>query len=388
MSTGESAKADFGPLLSRIPFARPNMTRMAEDARQFGSDYLRWAKTHPAARYDLTSSGLPFYRLRDLPVSIGDLELSGSGGYGHEPLLRAIAARYRVPRACVVSAMGTSMANHLVFSALLEPGDEVLIEHPAYDPLPALAGQLGIAVKRFTRRADDGFRLDADEVARKLGPRTRLVVLTNLHNPSGALADDDALREVGAAARRVGARVLVDEVYLDALFEPEPRTAFHLGEAFIVTSSLTKVYGLNGLRCGWVFAEPALAERMWRVMELTVGHGAMAAEQLGVIALESLGRIAARSRGILDANRDALNAFYRTRADLDWSEHRFGTVSFPRLRTGTAAPLCALLESKYDTAVVDGAFFEMPEHVRIALGAQPDDFAEGLRRLGRALDEL
>lgn len=364
------------------------MKTMADDARRFGSAYLHWAKTHPAARYDLTSSGLPFFALRDLPVSLGDLELSGSGGYGYEPLLRAIAARYRVPRACVVSAMGTSMANHLVYSALLQPGDEVLIEHPAYDPLPALARQLGITVKRFARRADDGFRLDADEVARNLGPRTRLVALTNLHNPSGALADDDTLRRIGEAARRVGARVLVDEVYLDALFEAEPRTAFHLGDAFVVTSSLTKVYGLNGLRCGWVFAEPALAERMWRVMELTIGHGAMAAERLGVIALENLDLVAARSRRMLDANRDALNAFYRGRADLEWTEHRFGTVSFPRLRTGTAATLCALLESKYDTAVVDGAFFEMPEHFRVALGAEPDTFSEGLRRLGLALEEM
>lgn len=364
------------------------MTPMAETTREFGSEYLRWAKTHPAATYDLTSSGLPFYRLRDLPVKLVDLELSGSGGYGYDPLLRAIAARYRVPRECVVSAMGTSMANHLVFAALLQPGDEVLIEHPAYDPLPSLARQLGIGVRRFPRRAEDGFRLDPVEIARNVGPRTRLIALTNLHNPSGALADDDTLRRVGEVAREAGVRVLVDEVYLDALFEPEPRTSFHLGETFVVTSSLTKVYGLNGLRCGWVFAEPALAERMWRLTELFIGHGAMAAELLSLAALENLDAIAARSRRILDANRDALNAFYRTRSDLEWTGHRFGTVSFPRLRKGTAAPLVRLLETKHDTAVVDGAFFEMPEHFRIALGTEPDMFAEGLRRLGLALDEM
>jgi aspartate/methionine/tyrosine aminotransferase len=127
---------------------------------------------------------------------------------------------------------------------------------------------------------------------------------------------------------------------------------------------------------------------MWRLTELFVGHGAMAAERLGLIALENLETIAARSRRVLDANRDALNAFYRTRADLEWTEHRFGTVSFPRLRAGTAAPLCRLLEAKHDTAVVDGAFFEMPEHFRIALGAEPEVFAEGLRRLGLALDAM
>jgi len=361
---------------------------MAEAEREFGSEYLRWAKTHPAARYDLTSSGVPFFRLSELPVALEELELSGSGGYGHDPLLRAIAARYRVPRDCVVSAMGTSMANHLVYAALLQPGDEVLIEHPAYDPLPALARQLGITIRRFARRAEDGFRIDPDEVAQGITPKTRLIALTNLHNPSGALTDDDTLRRVGEIAREAGARVLVDEVYLDALFEPEPRTSFHLGETFVVTSSLTKVYGLNGLRCGWVFAEPALAERMWRLTELFLGHGAMAAELLSLKALENLGAIAARSRALLETNRDALNAFYRTRGDLEWTEHRFGTVSFPRLREGTAAPLCRLLQERYDTAVVDGAFFEMPEHFRIALGTDPQTFAEGLRRLGLALDDL
>ena len=362
------------------------MTAVAAEERRFGSDYLRWAKTHSPATYDLTSSGLPFYRLRDLPITIDELELSGSGGYGHEPLIRAIAARYRVPHECVVTTLGTSMANHFVYAAVLQPGDEVLIEHPAYEPLPALAAQLGIAVRRFARRADDGFRLDPAEVARAVTPKTRLIAITNLHNPSGALATDDELRAVAAVARGVGAKVLVDEVYLDALFEPEPRTSFHLGDDFIVTSSLTKVYGLNGLRCGWVFAEPLLAERMWRLMELFLGHGAMAAELLGLRALEEIDRIAARSKALLDANRDALNAFYRTRQDLDWTEHRFGTVSFPRLRDGTAAALCARLEQQYDTAVVDGAFFEMPEHFRIGLGAEPGMFAEGLRRLGLALD--
>ena len=361
---------------------------MNEDTRQFGSEYLRWAKTHPAAKYDLTSSGVPFLEMEDLPVRLRDLELSGSGGYGYEPLLQAIAARYRVPRECVVSAMGTSMGNHLVMAALLRPGDEVLIEHPAYDPLPSLARQLGIHVRRFARRAEDAFAIDPDELARNVGLGTRLIALTNLHNPSGALTGDDTLRQIGEVARSVGARVLVDEVYLDALWEPEPRTAFHLGETFVVTSSLTKVYGLNGLRCGWVFAEPALAERMWRLSELFIGHGSMPAEQLSVAAFENLGAIAKRSRKLLEKNRDALNAFYATRADLDVAEHRFGTVSFPRLRDGTAAMLCQLLEAKYETAVVDGGFFGMPHHFRIALGTKPKRFAAGLERLGQALDEL
>jgi aspartate/methionine/tyrosine aminotransferase len=358
--------------------------------RPIGSGYLHWVKAQadarPAPRFSLMSSGLPHVPLRDLPVALDDLELNGPDVY--PPLLEAIGARYGIPVESVFPAAGTSMANHLAMAALLEPGDEVLIEHPTYEPLLAVARYLGARVERFARRAEDGFRVDPAEVERRAGPRTRLIVLTNLHNPSSAFADDETMRRIGEIARRAGARVLVDEVYLDSLFGPAPRTAFHLGPEFVVTSSLTKVYGLNGLRCGWVFAEPAVVERLWRLNSLFSNINAHAAERLSVIALRSLDGIAARSRAILDANAAALNDFYRSRADLDWTEHRFGTVSFPRLRSGQADALCALLRERYETALVPGRFFEMPDHVRIGLASPPAPFTEALARLGRALDEI
>jgi aspartate/methionine/tyrosine aminotransferase len=356
--------------------------------RPYGSEYLRWAKTRAPARYDLTSSGVPYLPLRELPVGIDDLELSGTGAYGWAPLQQAIAARYRVDEACVVAAMGTSMANHLALAAIVQPGDEALIEHPTYEPLVTVARYLGATVRHFHRRAEDGFRLDPGEVERGMTPRTRAIVLTNLHNPSSALADDDALRAIGEIAARAGARVIVDEVYLDALWEPQPRTCVHLGEAFVSTSSLTKVYGLNGLRCGWVLAEPALAERMWRLTELFNNIGVHAAERLSLAAFQNLDAIGARSRALLDANAAALNGFYAAHADfLDVAPHARGTVSFPRVRTGDVDALCDVLIDRYETAVVPGRFFGMPDHVRIGLGMDPATFPEGLARLGRALNE-
>ncbi|HEX8318021.1 pyridoxal phosphate-dependent aminotransferase [Longimicrobium sp.] len=356
--------------------------------RPYGSEYLRWAKTRAPVRYDLTSSGVPYVSIDELPVTVEDLEISGTGAYGYAPLQQAIADRYRVDPACVVAAMGTSMANHLALAALVQPGDEVLIEYPTYEPLVAVARYLGAEVRHFTRRTEDGFRLDPSTVERGMTGRTRAIVITNLHNPSSALADDHALRRIGDIAEAYGARVIVDEVYLDALWEPEPRTAFHLGPAFVSTNSLTKVYGLNGLRCGWVLAEPQLAERMWRLMELFNNIGVHAAERMSLAAFHNLDALARRSRTLLDANAAALNAFYATRQELDVAPHVHGTVSFPRLRTGDADPLCALLHDRYDAAVVPGSFFGAPDHVRIGLGVAPATFAEGLARLGHTLDDL
>lgn len=363
---------------------------MRESARraETSSAYMQWAKTGPHGRFNLANSGVMNYTLAELGVRIEELELSGPSAYGYAPLQEALAAKCGAPPECVVAAMGTSLANHLAMAALVEPGDEVLIERPAYELLVTLARYLGADVKRFERRSEDGFALDPREVERQLSARTRLVVLTNLHNPSSADTPDEVLLRVGEMARRVGARVLVDEVYLDAMFERAPPTAFHLGEEFVATNSLTKVYGLSGLRCGWALAPPDVARRMWLLNDLFGVIPAHAAELLSRIALDNLPAIAEKSRALLAENRRLLEAFLETRDDLEWTRLEFGTVYFPRLRRGSADELCALLRERYDTSVVPGSFFESPQHFRVGIGGETEILSAGLERLGAALDEL
>src|SRR5947209_7484644 len=200
--------------------------------RVMSSRYMQWAKTHLQSRFNLASSGLMNYPLSKLPVKIEDMELSGASFYGYEPLQKALAAKCDVAPDCVVAATGTSMANHLVMAALVEAGDEVLIEQPTYELLISAAQYLGAEVKRFARDSEKDFQIDAEKVARSVTPRTRLIVLTNLHNPTSTFTSNETLEELGEIARRVGAHILVDEVYLEALFEDAPPSAFHLGEEF------------------------------------------------------------------------------------------------------------------------------------------------------------
>lgn len=352
------------------------------------SEYMHWAKTRSSARFNLATSGLANLSLKDLNVSIDDLEITGTTGYGYEPLIRALAERHQVDPGCVVTAAGTSFANHLAMAALINAGDEVLLEHPAYEPLLALAHYLGADVKRFDRRFEDGFRLSASEIEKRISNRTRLIVVTNFHNPSGVLTDDEILAEVGELARTVNARVLVDEVYVQMLFEEPPRTAFHLGNQFVVTSSLTKAFGLSGLRCGWIFAEPELTERMWRLNDLFAASPVHAGERLSLLALQQLEGIAKRAQTRLDENRTLLNKFLDQRDDLETVRPAAGSIMFPRVKQGISEKLSQLLREKYETSVVPGSFFEMPAHFRIGLGGDSETMAEGLRRLGAALDEV
>src|SRR5215471_2021734 len=194
------------------------------------SIYMHWAKTRAKVKYDLALSGILNLPFADLDAKIEDIDLNGDNSYGYAPLVDALAEHAKVPRESVVTISGgTSMANHLAMAAAIEYGDEVLIEQPTYEPLLALAEYFGARVKRFARRAEDNFRVDIADLKSQTGPRTRLIVLTNLHNPSSALIDEDTLRQIGDIAAGVGARVLVDEVYLEALFEDAPRSSVQLG---------------------------------------------------------------------------------------------------------------------------------------------------------------
>jgi aspartate/methionine/tyrosine aminotransferase len=347
---------------------------------------MQWAKQHPRSRVSLAGSNLLSCDLTDLPGAREALELHGDNDNGYAPLVDAIAARYGVPRGMVVTAQGASGANFLVFAALLRAGDDVLVERPGYDPLMGPARLLGANVTRFDRRFADGYRLDPAAVAAAMTPRTRLIVITNAHNPTGVLASDADLAEVGRIAERHGALVVVDEVYLDTALAGPTRPAAAHSPAFISTSSLTKSYGLAGLRCGWVIAHPDVVESVARARDIVDGTGAFPAERLSVLAFSLLDHLAARARRLLEANGRTMRQFLEAHPELEHVPPGAGTVVFPRLRgVDDAGPFVERLAREFETDVVPGRFFEAPAHFRVGFGGRPELLREGLALIERAL---
>ena len=269
---------------------------------------MEWAKTRPSPRFDLAGSNVLGCSVDDLEGAREALALSGKNDTGYAPLLEAIASRYGVRPGQVTTAQGTSGANFLACAALVEPGDDVLVEAPGYDPLLGAPRLLGANIVRFDRRFDDGWALDPARVERALTPRTRLVIITRPHNPTGALEDPAALREIGRLAAGRGAHVLVDEVYLDAA-DAAATPAATFGDEFISTSSLTKSYGLSGLRSGWILSSEEVAHRVRRARDVVDGTGSIVAERLSVLAFEQLEKLIERSRAILAANGALLRSF-------------------------------------------------------------------------------
>jgi aspartate/methionine/tyrosine aminotransferase len=347
--------------------------------------YLAWAKTRPTAQFDLAGSSVLPCAIADLPGADRALSLDGRNDDGYPPLREAIAQRYGVTASQVTTATGAAGANFLVFAALLQPGDDVLVERPGYDPLLGAARLAGATTRRFERELDRAFSLDPDCVKRAMTPGTKLIVVTSPQNPTGALATEHVLREIGRIAESAGAHVLVDEVYLDQAESPHPPAAT-LGGVFISTSSLTKSYGLAALRCGWVLSSPALAERLRRTRDVIDGAGSIVCDRLATLAFHYLDALSSRAHRILEANRRLVRERLAAEEMLDHADLIGSTTAFPRIRgLADTAAFCRRLLAEKDTAVVPGRFFEAPAHFRVGLGGESSTLEAGLAAVHEAL---
>ena len=260
----------------------------------------------------------------------------------------------------VVAADGTSMANFLAMAALIAPGDEVLIEHA---DLRAAARRRELPRRRRSSGSNATPSKASASTSTRWPPRSASARASSSSPISTTRAarstEEDDLRAVGELARRSSARILVDEVYLDSAVPPR-RSAVHFGPEFVCTNSLTKVYGLSGLRCGWILAEPALAERMWRLNDLFGVNQAHQAERLACIALDRLDVVLGDTPAMLQRNRELFNRFASARDDLACMPAEHGIVAFPRWTGGDTTTLDALLRERYDTAVVPASGLKCP----------------------------
>jgi len=244
---------------------------------------------------------------------------------------------------------------------------------------------LGASVRFFERRFEEGYAVDPDRVAAALSPRTRLVVLSSPHNPTGVLAAEDALARLGALAEKHGFLILVDEVYQDCVLTDRPKPAALRSPAFISSNSLTKAYGLSSLRCGWTLASPEVTLRVRRARGVVDVNGAIPAERLATLAFTRLDELSERARRLIGANTALVSAFLAKSPALECVPSR-ATITFPRFKDGRdTGPFAQRLFAEHGVAIVPGAFFEAPSHFRLSFGGATDKLQKGLAALTSCL---
>ena len=356
-------------------------------------EYIGWAKSLPRVDINLARSGVEPCPASLLRLTAKDLVVSLPVKYGYQPLRETIASRYRVAPAQVFAVSGgTSFANWVAVLALLNgcgSGTEVIVERPTYEPLLRIPQGLGHRVRRLDRRFEDGYAIDLDRFAALVSTRTRLAIVTNLHNPSGARIPMTTLQAMAALLARVKGFLLVDEVYLECLFGGRPESSVHAGSNVVVTNSLTKAYGLDGLRAGWILGPAAVVARAGRINDLMTNNSVAAGERMALAAFRRLRAIDRRAHRLLDPNLARLRAFFGREPRLTAYVPEGGNVAFPRVPSRIDTDrLAAHLVKRYSTLVVPGRFFESPRHVRVSFGCATTRLLRGLANISGALDDL
>lgn len=358
----------------------------------------RWQSTwENRVRFNLSESGVHPLTAAELLALAGaeaaavlDVPLGYSQSNGTEPLRTAIAALYPGAMAGNVTVTnGSAESNYALCWHLLRPGDRVALMLPNYMQTWGLAHAFDADIRPFHLREEQHWQPDPDEVSEAIAPGTKLVVVTNPNNPTGAVLSAPAMRHIVARADAVGAWILSDEVYQGAeRAGPATPSFWGLSERVIVVNGLSKAYGLPGLRLGWCVAPRPLPEELWsRKDYTTIGPGAMS-DALATIALRPpvRERILERTRGIIRANWEVLAAWYAS-MDGEFSSRPpdAGAISYARYRADVnSSELAERLRRDHDVLVVPGAQFEMDRYVRFGFGPPRADLEAALGRVADA----
>lgn len=355
--------------------------------------YLRWAKNRPPVRFDLSTSGVPEAGPEDFGAAPEDLHPALRHDPPDEHLRDLIARRYGVPPEHVLPLPAASGANCLAMAALWHRGDRVLVETPHYEPLLRVAEWLGLRVDMLPRAPERDYVPDLHAIADALRRGVRGVILTNLHNPTGRAIPFDFFPTLGAALQRHDGWALIDEVYLDFARicgnSQGTRSAASLHERIVVSGSLTKVYGLGGLRLGWLLGPPHVLEAVAHILDYFTVVNPVPSMRLALRAMLNLERLEQRTRTLWSAGRSVLDAWLQRCPHLRSAGNDGAVFEWIALPEGIDADtLAAHLRRRYDTLVVPGSFFDAPGFLRVGFALPPDDLAEGLDRLARAVDDL
>jgi aspartate/methionine/tyrosine aminotransferase len=359
-------------------------------------------KWENVVRYNLSESGVHPLKLGELMALAGrdvrelaDVELNYPQANGTRDLRRTIAAYY--PRAGednVLVTTGAVEANYLVVQTLLEPGDEAVVMRPNYLQVWGVARNRGVAVRDFDLVEANGWAPDLEQLAAAVTPRTKLVAVCNPNNPTGRILTAAEMAAIVSIAARAGAWILADEVYAGAERETDVVTpSFHgMYDKVLAVGSMSKAYGLPGLRTGWVVGPVAVIDDMWARHDYITITGTMLSDKLATIALspQVRPRILARTRGLIRAGYPVLQEWAAQHGNtIQLYPSQAAAIAFMRYnRKINSSRFVERLRDEKSVLIVPGDHFGHDHHLRISFGLPHDYLRAGLERISQMLEAV
>ena len=349
--------------------------------------------------YDMSESGVRPLTLRELVTMGFDLDefldqpLGYSQSNGTVELRQRIAALYPGSRVEQIEVTnGTSEANYLVALSQLAPGQVFAMELPNYMQMPGVARSLGARVQTFRLRQETGWEPDWDEFERAVSADSKLLYISNPNNPTGAVLSDAAMRRIADRCDRTGTWLLSDEVYLGAeIARPRTKSFWGMSDRVIVTSGLSKAYGLPGLRIGWLVAPPELVADLWAIHDYTTIAPGGINDRLARIALEPSRRatLLARTRGIIRTNYALVRRWIERQDGLSHIAPEAGAIVFVRhTHPFRSSELTERLRVERSVLLVPGDYFDLNGYLRIGFGSDPKYLESALTLIGEFLSSV
>jgi aspartate/methionine/tyrosine aminotransferase len=343
---------------------------------------------------DMSESGVRPVSLRELGAmgldvdAVLEMPLGYSQSNGTIALREELTAQYpgTTPDHLEVTN-GTSEANYLLALALLREGDEVALEVPNYMQYGGVPRSLGAKINTFRLRIEQAWEPDWEEFERAVNPKTRLVYVSNPHNPTGSVLSRESMERMVRRCEEVGAYLLADEVYLGAeIYCPRTQSFWGMSDRVIVTSGLSKAYGIPGVRIGWIVGPKAVVAECWSQHDyITIGPNKIS-DAVARIAVkpENREKLYARTRGILQQNLPVMKEWVAGFGDfLVFREPRAGALCLMQYRSAIPSyELCERVRVNQSVLIVPGAHLGLEGYIRVWLGGKPEFLNEGLRRIG------
>lgn len=355
---------------------------------EFSFPLVGWLTDLEGVKYNLASSSVEGISLSELGTLQKDIALGYPEDELEERLGEKIGNTYESGVNTILTA-GAQAANSLIFDLILDGGDEVLVEDPAYTPLRTGPELKGAKVETFERRYEDDFKIDLGEIKERCSSDTKMIVLTNPHNPSGVFQDPKDLKDLGGFIDENDIYLLMDEIYRD--FVEDGKSCVSLSNNIIVTSSLSKIYGLGGLRLGWaVSKDEKLIDDLKKVKEHLSPYNPTLTLKIGLMTIEDRDRLLKRARETAEKGRSLARGWVSGTPSVEWVEPSPGIISFPRLKMKMDGEEFAKRAKEAGVLVAPGTYFsqgdEFDSHIRLTFGKEFSSTTQGFQRLSKVIE--
>lgn len=363
-----------------------------------------WMNRHELkVEFDIAESGIAPLSIKDLLTYAGNSETIDSvinAPLGYNDANGAISLREEIAKtysSCspenILITVGAIEANFLLFHVLLNPGDHVITQFPAYQQLYSVPEAIGCNVAYWQCRSDNSFKFDISELKELIKPDTKLIVINTPHNPTGAVLTNEEMEEIYDMADAVGALVLSDEAYRWLLIPNSTydfKPAFNLGASAISIGSMSKPFGLAGLRVGWIAAQPELIERCRSTRHYTSLCPGKVDDLLATMAFRNKEKIFERNTTMIGQNLRTLKTWIDQRSDiLSFMPPTAGLLCMLRYHLDIPSiQLADRLAEQYSVLLAPGSVFGLEGYLRLGFGQHPDIFRRGIESADRCFSDL